>query len=259
LEVAQPNVDFVDSDDQKKSSAEQLPLLFRIKKARDDDMKKCESLGSFADNASLTAEPKSGPRSRFLKNSNNNKYPTAAQALVRSTTALSGTRIPSSHSLNAQTNSLHGSNTSTASPSKSQKRLSESSYTDAVEQEEEGKPILAVNTVPEDDTLKRVATWNEFLKPVEEEGRGSDEKTEMLGEGDREMIIQEAKISGKRARTTSECSAKSRDAGVRPLYRDDIFFGASLQKLPQYTSQVREQACAGEQEQECSEILCRWF
>jgi len=99
-----------------------------------------------------------------------------------------------------------------------------------------------VDAVPEDVTLKRVATCNEILKPVEEERRESDETTEMLGEGDRVMIIQAENKADKRTRNTSECSCKSRDAGVRPLYRDDIFFSASLQKLPQYTSQVREQA-----------------
>jgi len=237
LALAQPDVDVVDSGDQQKSSAEQLHLLFRIKKARDGTMKKCDSLGSFADNASLTAEQKSEHRSRFLKTSNNNKYPTATQVLVRSTTSLSGLRRPSNHSLNAQTNSLHNSNTSTASPPKSRKRLSGSSYTDSVQQVEETKPVLAVNAGPEDVALKRVATLNEILKPVEEERRGSDETTEMLGEADTAMIMQAANKAGKRTRTTSECSTKSRDVGVRPLYRDDIFFGASLQKLPQYTSQ----------------------
>lgn len=236
--LAQPDVNLVDTGDQTKSSAEQLPLLFRIKKARDDAIKKCDSSASFADNASITAEPKPGPRSRFLKTSNNNKYPTATQVLVRSTTALSGNRRSSSSSLNAQSNSLHASNTSTASPPKSRKRLSGTlSYTDAEQQEEEGKPVLAVNEVSEDVTLKRVPTCNEILKRVEEERRGSDETTEMLEGEDTVTIIQ----AGKRNRHTSECSCKSRDVGVRPLYRDDIFFGGSLQKLPQYTSQVREQ------------------
>ncbi|GFG36188.1 hypothetical protein Cfor_06406 [Coptotermes formosanus] len=232
--VESPDIENVDGDDQKKSSADQLPLLFRIKMARDDLLKKCDSVGSFADNTSITAESKPGPRSRFLKASNNNKYPTAAQVLNTSITALSSSRKMSSHSLNVQTNALYGSNTSNASPPKSQKRLSVSSYNDAVQHEDEGKPVLAVNAVPEEVML---ATCNEILHPVEEERRGSDETTEMLGEGDRAVIVQAANKAGKRTRTMSECSCKSRDVGARPLYRDDIFFGASLQKLQQYTSQ----------------------
>jgi hypothetical protein len=240
--VERQDIDTVEGDDQKKSSAEQLPLLFRIKMDRDDLLKKCDSVGSFADSTSIAAESKPGPRSRFLKTSNNNKYPTAAQVLTRSTTALSSSRKLSSHSLNVQINALYGSNSSNASPPKSQKRLSVSSYTDAVQHDEEGKPVLSVNAVPEEVTIKKVATYNELLHPVEEERRGSDETTEMLGEGDRAIIVQTATKAGKRNRTASECSSKSRDIGVRPLYRDDILFGASLQKLPQYTSQVREQA-----------------
>jgi hypothetical protein len=237
--VEPADVEMVDGDDQKKSSAEQLPLLFRIKMARDDILKKCDSLGSFADNTSVTAESKPGLRSRFLKASNNNKYPTAAQVLAHSTTALSGTRKLSSHSLNAQTNALHGSNTSDTSAHKSQKRLSVSSFTDAVEHEEEGKHALSVNTVPEEVTIKKVATYTELLRPVEEEKRDSEETEEMLGEGEKDVIIQAANRAGKRTRTMSECSSKSRDLRIRPLYRDDIFYDASLQKLPQYTSQVR--------------------
>lgn len=235
--VERQDIDTDDGDDQKKSSAEQLPLLFRIKMDRDDLLKKCDSVGSFADSTSIAAESKPGPRSRFIKTSNNNKYPTAAQVLTRSTTALSSSRKLSSHSLNVQINALYGSNSSNASPPKSQKRLSVSSYTDAVQHDEEGKPVLSVNAVPEEVTIKKVATYNELLHPVEEERRGSDETTEMLGEGDRAIIVQTATKAGKRNRTASECSSKSRDVGVRPLYRDDILFGASLQKLPQYTSQ----------------------
>lgn len=49
-------------------------------------------------------------------------------------------------------------------------------------------------------------------------------------------------LSKPRARAMSSCSTRSRRntgaSGVRPLYRDDIFFGASLTKLPHYSSQV---------------------
>jgi hypothetical protein len=241
-------MDVVEGDDQKKSSAEPLPLLLRIKMARDDLLQGCESLGSLLDSASVTAETNPGPRSRFLKTSNNNKYPTATQVLVRSTTALSGPRRPSSHSLNVQINSLHGSNASTASPVKSQQRLSVSSYTDTFQPEEDGKPVLVANAVPAEFAIRKVATCSEILMPVEEERRGSDETTEMLGKAERAMIMQAVNKVGKRTRTTSECSSKPRDVGVRPLYRDDIFFGASLQKLPQYTSQVRAQV---------SQVSCR--
>lgn len=235
--VERPNIETIDGNDGKKSSAEQLPLLLRIKMARDDQMKKCDSLASFADNTSTTAEPKPGPRSRFHKTSNNNMYLTAAQVLARSTTALESSQRLSSHSLNLQTNALYGSNISDTSP-KSKKRLSLTSYPDAPQQEEEGKRVLLVNSVPEDVTIKKVATYTELLKPVEEERRGSDE---MLGNGDRATVMQAANKTGKRTRTTSECSIKSREVGVRPFYRDDIFFSASLHRLPQYTSQVRPQ------------------
>lgn len=45
----------------------------------------------------------------------------------------------------------------------------------------------------------------------------------------------------RRTRTTSESSNRStqQPAAFRPLYRDDAFFGASLTRLSQYTSQVK--------------------
>lgn len=54
-------------------------------------------------------------------------------------------------------------------------------------------------------------------------------------------------ISGRRLRTDSECSQKSLRSGKRnqpnkdpqrPFYRDDIFYGGSLNRLPHYKSQV---------------------
>jgi hypothetical protein len=94
--------------------------------------------------------------------------------------------------------------------------------------------------VPEDVTIKKVPTYTELLKPVQEERRGSDENTGMLGNGNTATVMQAANKTGKRTRATSESSIRSREVGVRPLYRDDIFFSASVQRLPQYTSQVRQ-------------------
>ncbi|CAG2058210.1 unnamed protein product, partial [Timema podura] len=76
--------------------------------------------------------------------------------------------------------------------------------------------------------------------------------------------------------TASESSSRSRKglelSGTKPFYRDDIFFGASLTRLPQYTSQssisyhmsvtrlptkldIKEQA--GENNRICTEALTR--
>lgn len=240
VSVERPNLEGVDCNDGKKSSTEQLPLLLRIKMARDHQLKKCDSLASFTDTTGATAEPKPGHKSRFHKTSNNNMYVTAAQVLARSTTALESSQRLSSHSLNLQTNVLYGSNVSDTSPAKSRNRLSLTSHCDALQQEDEAKRVLLVNSVPEDVTIKKVPTYTELLKPVQEERRGSDENTGMLGNGNTATVMQAANKTGKRTRATSESSIRSREVGVRPLYRDDIFFSASVQRLPQYTSQVRQ-------------------
>lgn len=57
------------------------------------------------------------------------------------------------------------------------------------------------------------------------------------------MIMNGRRPSERRQRTNSESShTRSRKNTIsevnRPLYRDDIFFGASLKKLPQYTSRT---------------------
>ncbi|PSN31947.1 hypothetical protein C0J52_21417 [Blattella germanica] len=185
ISVAVERVDANGDCEEKKASAEQLPLLLRIKMERDDQMRKCESIASFADNTSITADSKPGPKSRFLKNSSNNMYPTAAQVIARSTTALASSRRLSSHSLNLQTNTF-GSNgpINETSPTKSQKRLSVPSYADTMQQEDEEKTASG----PEETTMKKVATFTELLHPVQEERRGSDEDTEILENGDRTAI-----------------------------------------------------------------------
>nr|CAD7258270.1 unnamed protein product [Timema shepardi] len=83
-----------------------------------------------------------------------------------------------------------------------------------------------------------VETGEEHLKAVYEMERGEDDTMTALVHHQSQSVIRRG---SKRLRTASESSSRSRKglelSGTKPFYRDDIFFGASLTRLPQYTSQ----------------------
>ncbi|XP_026668305.1 uncharacterized protein LOC108623674 isoform X3 [Ceratina calcarata] len=153
-------------------------------------------------------------RSGFFGTNNNTEYPTAAEILGS---------IPNIVNVSKSLHSLHKDNvelqTMERKLSSSEKRLSVPIYSD-----------LDVNV---DE------------KTVEEENN-------LLG-GDVERLngkvptIRRHTISGRRMRADSDCSQKSLKMGnrrnpfskdpQRPFYRDDIFYGGSLNRLPHYRSQ----------------------
>ncbi|KAK7869035.1 hypothetical protein R5R35_002983 [Gryllus longicercus] len=215
---------------------EQLPLLVRIKMARDDQLHKSTSIGSFADNVSVTAE-KPFSQNRLLKANNNNTYPTAAEALAGSVVHLNGSRHVSSQSLNLLGGGGLAKNTATSGSitlTKAQKRLSAPTYPDN---------YLVPPAITDISSGNKDSTEvTEMLLPLTEENHNSHYNASDI----KKEALQKR---NSRTRTISECSrtslrsrkglGTSRDnVGVRPLYRDDIFFGGSLQRLPQYTSQI---------------------
>lgn len=168
-------VDFEKEKETPKSETEKLPLLLRIKLARDS--LQAESMQNLDHEIEITAAENVIDGNHHLKVNNNNMYPTAIEVIAASTKNLKDFKESSQ--------SLYESNQHLKSVSASERKLN----------------IMEL-------------------------------KTETRANG----------LSKPRPRAMSSSSTRSRRntgaSGVRPLYRDDIFFGASLSKLPQYSSQV---------------------
>ncbi|XP_072755176.1 monocarboxylate transporter 12 isoform X1 [Anoplolepis gracilipes] len=151
-------------------------------------------------------------RSGFFGTNNNTEYPTAAELFGSNPNIVNVSKsLHSLHKVHVETQTLE------RKVSTSEKRLSVPIY-------------------PDLDVVK-----NEE-KIVEEENN--------LLSGDLERLngkvptIRRHTISGRRLRTDSECSQKSLKMGKRnpkdpqrPFYRDDIFYGGSLNRLSHYRSQ----------------------
>ncbi|CAK9813728.1 Monocarboxylate transporter 12 [Anthophora quadrimaculata] len=153
-------------------------------------------------------------RSGFFGTNNNTEYPTAAELLGSNPNIVNASKsLHSLHKVHVELRTLE------RKLSSSEKRLSVPIY-----------PDLDVNM---DENM------------VEEENN-------LLG-GDVERLngkvptIRRHTISGRRLRADSDCSQKSLKIGnrrnafnkdpQRPFYRDDIFYGGSLNRLPHYKSQ----------------------
>lgn len=157
--------------DNEKSEVEKLPLLLRIKLARDS--LQAESLQNLDTEIEMTADD--ADPNHFSKVNNNIKYPTAIEVIAAST-----------KNLKASCQSLYNSNHHIKADNESEKKIN----------------ILELRTDSRSNGLMPAA----------------------------------------RPRAMSQSSTRSRrntgTSSVRPLYRDDIFFAASLNKLPQYASQI---------------------
>ncbi|XP_076637809.1 monocarboxylate transporter 14 isoform X2 [Colletes latitarsis] len=152
-------------------------------------------------------------RSGFFGTNNNTEYPTAAELLGSNPNIVYTSK--SLHSLHK----VHVELQAERKLSSSEKRLS--------------VPIYPELDVTMDDKI-------------------AEEENNLLG-GDVERLngkvptIRRHTISGRRLRADSECSQKSLKVGnrrnpfnkdpQRPFYRDDIFYGGSLNRLPHYKSQ----------------------
>lgn len=212
LKPIKVNVNFDEANAEDKTK---LPLLDRIKIAR-DQLKKTDSTISIDNEIGITAQQPTGVN-KFLKANNNVSYPTAAEALTVSTENVE----QSCESLCTKENTKN-------------KEKRRSLYSD----------ILAKDKTSSDshDPLKEYTADDELMSEHNhDEVFQGHKKEKKASEVRRDSITIKY-----RSRTTSDSSYKSSrsrrntlskiDAGVRPLYRDDIFFQASLNRLPQYAS-----------------------
>lgn len=190
-------------------------LLQKIKMARDEDFKKTASVNS-------------------LKG-NKNEYLTAAELLNLSERPDSAATVTTKLSKSTQSlnlnNMIIGHNEAF---SNHQKRLSVPNF-QAPKVSKISAPIIAQR----EEKFRK--------KSIGSQGDCTDKSTQRK----RNRTVSEASSSGtgnrSRRGTVTECMIRSRrgtitqlldDSVNRPMYRDDIFFSASLHRLPQYKSEV---------------------
>ncbi|EFN80568.1 Monocarboxylate transporter 14 [Harpegnathos saltator] len=158
-------------------------------------------------------------RSRFFGTNNNTEYPTAAEMLGSSPNIVNASK------------SLHSLNKMHVEAQALEKKVSSS------------EKRLSVPTYPDLDVInneEKIAEENNLLSGDLERLNGKVPTVRSIRKTRRHTI------SGRRLRTDSECSQKSLRSGKRnqaskdpqrPFYRDDIFYGGSLNRLPHYRSQ----------------------
>ncbi|XP_070156513.1 monocarboxylate transporter 12 isoform X1 [Polyergus mexicanus] len=150
-------------------------------------------------------------RSGFFGTNNNTEYPTAAELFGSNPNIVNASKsLYSLHKVHVDTQTLE------RKVSTSEKRLSAPIYPD----------LDVVNNE------EKIAEENNLLNGDLERLNG------------KVPTIRRHTISGRRLRTDSECSQKSLRMGKRnpkdpqrPFYRDDIFYGGSLNRLSHYRSQ----------------------
>ncbi|KAL0106927.1 hypothetical protein PUN28_015444 [Cardiocondyla obscurior] len=154
-------------------------------------------------------------RSGFFGTNNNTQYPTAAELLGSSPNIVNASKsLHSLHKVHVEAQNLD------KKISASEKRLS--------------APIYPVDGTD--------------LEGMDNEEKIAEENNLLSGDLDRlngkVPTIRRHTISGRRLRADSECSQKSLRMGKRnskdpqrPFYRDDIFYGGSLNRLSHYRSQ----------------------
>ncbi|XP_048511572.1 monocarboxylate transporter 14 isoform X2 [Athalia rosae] len=155
---------------------------------------------------------------RLLATNNNTEFSTAAEIVIGSSPDVAVNRR-SSHSLHRES---HGSSSQAKSANQSGERSSDQIYP---------TPEVVVD---------------QDLKTVEEENNLLGGDLERLN-GRVPTTTRRHTVSGRRDRANSDTSQKSyrsrhasqaKENIQRPFYRDDIFYGGSLHRLPHYKSQM---------------------
>ncbi|XP_029177412.1 monocarboxylate transporter 7 isoform X1 [Nylanderia fulva] len=156
-------------------------------------------------------------RSGFFGTNNNTEYPTAAELFRSNPNIVNASKsLHSLHKVHVETQTLE------RKVSTSEKRLSAPIYPD----------LDVVNNE------EKIAEENNLLSGDLERLNGKVPTVTSI------YKIRRHSVSARRIRTDSECSQKSLRMGKRnpkdpqrPFYRDDIFYGGSLNRLSHYRSQ----------------------
>lgn len=231
------NEDHIPDNQETIHSINGVPLLVRIKIAR-DELKKNDSSLSLDNEVEVTAGPPTIHTNTWLKVNNNIMYPTAAEVFNASNCSINKI-MNSNHSVHTMQQNNKNKNGRFDVITYSEKRRSAQLYPEKLANEDEDDQL---NEYSLDDAL--------LSKHLTGNARRASRLAAAAAilEGVRRNSISLRYHT--RARTTSESSHRSsirsrrntmskvETGGVRPLYRDDIFFAASLNRLPRYSTHV---------------------
>lgn len=213
-----------------------VPLLLRIKIAR-DELKKNDSQLSLDNDVEVTAGPVY--TNTWLRVNNNIMYPTAAEIFNASNCNINHI-MNSNHSIHTVQQKKKNKNGRFDVITYSEKRRSTQNYPEMLSTSKE----KLANEEEDEDYAPNDALLSKHLTGNARRASRLAAAAAML-EGVRRNSISLRYHT--RPRTMSESSHRSSirsrrhtmskvETGVRPLYRDDIFFAASLNRLANYAS-----------------------
>lgn len=229
LSVANPDED--ETDEKEKTT---IPLLQRIKIAR-DQLRKADSTISLDNEVGITAlQPTE--TNRFLRANNNIFYPRAIEALHGSSANNLAKSFESFELKEKQNNHEHkvkyGKNIKIPIISDGYEKhfnLPAYSHKPKKSLDDDYDPLKEYQT---DEALLTEHIHDDVFY-VPKKQKGVSERRDSITLKYRRRTDSEG--SGRSIRSRRGTWSKS-ESGVRPLYRDDIFFQASLHRLPQYRS-----------------------
>lgn len=224
-------------------TSNKLPLLMKIKHAR-EELKRADSRLSFDNEVSITAQP---PRDikRFLKAGHNNKYATVHEVLNDSRDTIQNFFRNSNSSINKTNEIVRNKGRFDIITYKDKKINGQVNFSNRSNCSNKSKlSDNAIADFPDDALLAKHLNSNNHHR------RTSAQKiaaaAAILEASDVRRNSISLRYHPARARAYSESSPRGLrnrratiTSGVRPFYRDDIFFQANPSRLPQYSSKVR--------------------
>lgn len=232
-------VEISDDDDEKDDNENEeiehkttIPLLQRIKMAR-DQLRKADSTISLEKEVGITAlQP--ALKNRFLRANNNIFYPRAIEALRTTNLAKSFDSLELKEKPSHENKRRYGRNIRIPIISDTHDNhltLPAYPYKPKRSHDDDYDPLKEYQT---DEALLTEHIHDDVFY-VPRKQKGIPDRRDSITIKYRRRTDSEGSSRGMRPRRGTWSKAES---GVRPFYRDDIFFQASLSRLPQYKSRA---------------------